>query len=246
MCGPPVQRFKDSGLWKVNSSSSSDENETLDCNDVLSQLANAQAALAEMESSLVRERRLKEAAQSVLAQERQSKQALEHALVVGRLDKEFKRSHALSPCALLFFGVPKRFKEAVLPSIRRHITGINPECDVFMHMYNLTVFTNMRNGEENISMDPDEVYLFTEAIEIMSETEHNFRRRRNVTEYEKFFPFGVHGDWFWPTSLHNMLKQWYSIEKVWDLMLSHERRRGTATLYKSKRLQYQRIKETYC
>ena len=80
MCGPPVQRFKDSGLWKVNSSSSSDENETLDCNDVLSQLANAQDALAEMESSLVRERRLKEAAQSVLAQERQSKQALEHAL----------------------------------------------------------------------------------------------------------------------------------------------------------------------
>jgi hypothetical protein len=106
-------------------------------------------------------------------------------------------------------------------------------------MYNLTVFTNMRNGEENISMDPDEVYLFTEAIEIMSETEHNFRRRRNVTEYEKFFPFDVHDDWFWPTSLHNMLKQWYSIEKVWGLMLSHERR--TATLYKSKRLQYQRI-----
>ena len=133
MCGPPVQRFKDSGLWKVNSSSSSDENETLDCNDVLSQLANAQDALAEMESSLVRERRLKEAAQSVLAQERQSKQALEHALVVGRLDKEFKRSHVLSPCALFCFGVAKRFKEAVLPSIRRHITGINPECDVFMH-----------------------------------------------------------------------------------------------------------------
>ena len=90
-----------------------------------------------------------------------------------------------------------------------------------------------------MSMDPDEVYLFTEAIEIMSETEHNFRRRRNVTEYEKFFPFDVHDDWFWPTSLHNMLKQWYSIEKVWGLMLSHERR--TATLYKSKRLQYQRI-----
>ena len=234
-----VQRFKDSGLWKVNSSSPSDENVIQECNDVLLQLAKAQTALAETKASLLRERRLKEAAQSVLAQERQSKQALEHALTVGRLDKEFKRSHALSPCALLFFGVPKRFKEVVLPSIRRHITSINPECDVFMHMYNLTVFTNPRNGEENVQMHPDEAYLFTEAIEIMSETEHDFRRRRNVTEYEKFFPFHTHDDWLWPMSLHNMLKQWHSIENVWDLMLSHERR--TAKLYTSRRLQYQRI-----
>jgi hypothetical protein len=75
-----VQRFKDFGLWKMNSSSSSDETVTLDCNNVLLQLANAQAALAETESSLVRERKLKVVAQSVLAQERQSKQALEHAL----------------------------------------------------------------------------------------------------------------------------------------------------------------------
>jgi hypothetical protein len=67
-----VQRFKDSGLWKVNNSSSSDDNVTPDCNDDVSQVANAQAALAEMESSLVRERKLKEVAQSVLAQERQS------------------------------------------------------------------------------------------------------------------------------------------------------------------------------
>ena len=52
-------------------------------------------------------------------------------------------------CALLFFGLVKdSFKNITLPSIQTNILQQNPDCDVFVHTYNLThVPLNDRNGE---------------------------------------------------------------------------------------------------
>ena len=108
-----------------------------------------------------------------------------------------------SKCALLFFGLPKRFKEVVLPSIRKHILPFNTECDIFMHMYNVTDWNTERHQEgltstRNGSLQPDDVYLFTEATGIMSEREDDFRRQRNMTYFEHFFPWAPHHQWRFP------------------------------------------------
>ena len=51
-------------------------------------------------------------------------------------------------CALLFFGLAKKFQEIVLPTISSSILKHNPECDVYVHTYNVTSVSNPRNNEK--------------------------------------------------------------------------------------------------
>ncbi len=54
------------------------------------------------------------------------------------------------PCALLFFGLVKDFKDLALPAIQRNIIDPNPSCDVFLHTYDIDkVPENKRNREVN-------------------------------------------------------------------------------------------------
>ena len=107
-----------------------------------------------------------------------------------------------------------------MKEVFKHILPFNTESDVFMHMYNVTSTTNARNNEIDVSMDPDDVRLFTEATDIVSQTDHDFHSQYSVTNFERYFP-DPHHQWHFPTSLHNMIKQWYSIEQVWNRMVSH-------------------------
>jgi hypothetical protein len=126
-------------------------------------------------------------------------------------------------CALLFFGLPKRFKDIVLPSIRKHILHINPGCHIFLHTYNVSTVTNPRNQEREAPLDPNEVFLFKEATRIFVENVDDFHRQQNLTKFRQYFPHRK--GWVYPTSLDNMIKQWHSICQAWKIMVVHEERR---------------------
>lgn len=117
-------------------------------------------------------------------------------------------------CALLFFGVPKCFEQASM-SIKKNIVDMNPNCDIYLHTYNLTVLPgNPRNKERQVKVDIKKVYQLTNNV-TMTDMEE-FSKRRNLTYYRKHFP--TVGAWSYPVSMDNMIKQWHSIESVWNYM----------------------------
>lgn len=112
------------------------------------------------------------------------------------------------PCALLFFGLAKQFRKTVLPSIQHRILGVsnNSRCDIYLHNYNLTYTTNPRNGEMNVTVDPNEVYDLTDNV--IMDTNEDFLAARNMTYYtqEGMMPTRKAFTWL-PVSLVNMYKQ---------------------------------------
>jgi hypothetical protein len=120
-------------------------------------------------------------------------------------------------CALLFFGLPKHFKDIVLPSIRSEILAHNPGCDVFAHTYNVTNITTARNGEDGAAIHPDEVFALTRNVVV--DAPHALPH-----DLEHYHPY-VAFDWK-TQQMDNMIKQWHSIERAWGAMVDGERRRG--------------------
>lgn len=118
-------------------------------------------------------------------------------------------------CSLLFFGIPKMFKDIVLPSIERYILEPNPNCDVYMHTFNITSITNERNDEISNSIRIQESYGLTSNVWITPIDE--FELSRNISHYRKYY-YKKWGKCC--TSVDNMIKQWHSIDKVWKLMMS--------------------------
>jgi hypothetical protein len=119
-------------------------------------------------------------------------------------------------CALLFFGLAKKFKKLVLPSIRKYILNYNPNCDIYAHTYDLHKITNPRNGEKNNVVHPLEVYSLTNNVVL--DTLESVSKVRNFEYYHKFSldftpsPYHTIG----PISMDNMIKEWHSIERVWN------------------------------
>lgn len=129
-------------------------------------------------------------------------------------------------CALLFFGLPKHFNRIVFPSIERHILNTNPGCDIFVHTYNLTQVTNTRNQERDVAIHPMEVYQLN-ATETMITSIEEFYRKRDIKYYNQYH-FVKWGPCC--VSTENMIKQWHSIESVWNLMKDY-RKRNNQGLY---------------
>mmetsp|Transcript_59 Transcript_59/g.63 ORF Transcript_59/g.63 Transcript_59/m.63 type:complete len:395 (+) Transcript_59:36-1220(+) len=126
-------------------------------------------------------------------------------------------------CALLFFGLVKEFEHHVYPSIVKNILYPNPHCDVFLHTYNITSTpVNKRNLETNQSpLNVSEALLLTSRDRIAFETEESFNAKRmDVMERTRK---NYHRGWGGCCLSHdNMIKQWNSIQGVWDLMRKHE------------------------
>ena len=124
-----------------------------------------------------------------------------------------------SSCALLFFGLPRRFSDLVYPSLKEQVLDANPGCDVFIHSYNVTV-----SMEQNEAVPIDTVSdlspILPSTTDMIVETDAEFQARRNVEYYRQLFPdaFG----WSYPTSMDNMIRQWHSIESAWKLMSDYE------------------------
>ena len=113
-------------------------------------------------------------------------------------------------CALLFFGLAKNFKEEVLPSIRKYILDVNPYCDIYAHTYNIHAVTNPRNEENNTSVYPLEVYFLTNNVAL--DTLESASKFIDFQYYHKFYLSNTVGF----ISMDNMIKEWYSVERVWN------------------------------
>ena len=117
-------------------------------------------------------------------------------------------------CALLFFGLPRNFKRIILPSIKEYILSYNKNCDVFLHSYNVTSISNPLSQENNTKLNINEVFLLTQNATL--ERVEDFWELRNdtVLRFRTMFPEGL--GWDYPSSMDNMVKQWHSLEKVWE------------------------------
>mmetsp|Transcript_5717 Transcript_5717/g.8080 ORF Transcript_5717/g.8080 Transcript_5717/m.8080 type:complete len:736 (-) Transcript_5717:371-2578(-) len=137
------------------------------------------------------------------------------------------------PCALLFFGLARGFADISYPSIKQHILEANPQCDIYVHTYNVTKAKGGDRGEQIKSEDgqgkvqPEEVLLLFDkdggSSNVLFETEQEFRAQRDFKSYRGYFPYP--SSWDYPHSMDNMIRQWHSIDQVWRLMARHERTR---------------------
>jgi hypothetical protein len=168
-------------------------------------------------------------------------------------------------CAILLFGLPRAFKQYVLPSLVENVVKVNLDynCDYYMHFYNDKLEGQSRSGHGG-TIYPDDVWLLPQAIKgihsnhsaqeqqkqrkhdhggvggdiddfipivsIVNDTNATFWQTR-YDELMKFrntrledgnytyFPW-KEPTYVWPTTLDNMVRQWHSIESVWDHMIS--------------------------
>ncbi len=130
------------------------------------------------------------------------------------------------PCALLFFGLVKDFKDLALPAVQRNIIGPNPHCDIFLHTFDINeVPENKRNNERNnAKINPREAYLLTDPDHVNIESVASFELRRG--DFLKHSRKHFHKGWGECCVSHdNMIKQWHSIAGAWDLMREHEKKK---------------------
>jgi hypothetical protein len=149
-------------------------------------------------------------------------------------------------CALLFFGLPRAYKTMVLPSIKRYLLEPNARhhCDVYVHYFHkMSESAGRRNRGGTI--DPKEIFLLEGVarnissspddntdetpilVEFDSDTDESFQELLGSTLQKYHDTLGKDGkpayfpyrtvDWG-RSSLDNMVKQWHSIQSVFQLM----------------------------
>ncbi|KAL3928481.1 MAG: hypothetical protein SGBAC_012635 [Bacillariaceae sp.] len=159
-------------------------------------------------------------------------------------------------CAICFFGLPRSYKELVLPSIVKNVLEPNAKynCDIFVHFYarKKELKGRLNPGGE---MDPTEIYDLESAVQEMAkskasspqdvifsnDTEKTFFdvRRKQIDKYLKtkddktgkklYFPWKQKT---WKrSSLVNLIRQWHSIENVFGQMESHMEKMGEKKKY---------------
>ena len=136
--------------------------------------------------------------------------------ILKEIDKKKPRK-----CALLFFGLAKHFNDIVYPSIQKYILNTNPDCDVYAHTYDIKEITNPRNKEDHTPVNPLEVYSMTDNV--ILDTLESVSKAIDFDYYHKHYK--QKGGVF-PYSMDNSLKQWFSIQRVWESMPSKYKRVG--------------------
>ena len=151
----------------------------------------------------------------------------------GPRPKEHLVASPNTSCALLFFGLVKRFREVVLPSIRDHLLTWNPSCDIFVHTSNITSFSNPANVELDCAIRPHEVYLLTANV-IMDDDDSYKKARPDYISWREFHPScpGSGCGWIYPNSMDNLMKQYHSIDRVWKLMEASGKRYDRVGLFR--------------
>lgn len=133
---------------------------------------------------------------------------------------QFVDSISQRPCALLFFGLAKHFRDKVLPSIEEYIIDVSgQQCDIFIHNYNVTTVSNERNDEDEEPLDPTEVMDLTPHV--MLENLEDFERKRNMTYFgQRRFQVNKKHGWS-GAAFPNMIKQVrYKIRKNYSSICS--------------------------
>jgi hypothetical protein len=142
-------------------------------------------------------------------------------------------------CALLFFGLPRAYETMALPSIKRYLLEPNARhhCDVFVHYFHkISESAGRRNRGGTI--DPQEILLLEGVarnmsdatpilVEFESDTDESFQEKLGSTLQKYHYTLGKDGKpAYFPykqaswerSSLDNMIKQWHSIQSVFQLM----------------------------
>ena len=81
------------------------------------------------------------------------------------------------------------------------------------------------NYEHNVQLHPDDVLQFTDATAIEMEQFDHFQQQHNLTYFRQYFPPSTYS-WHWPISMDNMIMQWHSICRAWQLMRAREQHLG--------------------
>lgn len=135
-------------------------------------------------------------------------------------------------CALLFFGLPRSYETVVLPSIVKNVLEPNNHCDVYAHAIVREEEEAGRSGKGG-TIDPNALYLLQQKVNndnhvaIATDTEDDFWKLHNatLTKYRNtkakngellYYPWKLRD--IKPSSVENIIKQWHSIESVWNLM----------------------------
>lgn len=139
----------------------------------------------------------------------------------GTKQLTIKAKTTKSECALLFFGLAKHFNDMVYPSIQKYILNTNPNCDVYAHTYDIKEITNPRNKEDRTPVNPLEVYSMTHNVVI--DTLESVSKEIDFDYYHKHYK---QSGGVFPYSMDNSLKQWFSIQRVWESMPSKYKRIG--------------------
>jgi len=163
-------------------------------------------------------------------------------------------SQTQSTCAILLFGLPRAFKDFVLPSLEKNVIIPNVQygCDYFVHYYNQDSEASGRSGKggvirsedvfllensvakihgahtkgksSNLTLESDtqpEVIFVSDTNETFwekrwSSIEH-YRTAKNKDGRYAFYPYGE-PTYEYPGTLDNIVRQWHSINAVWDAM----------------------------
>lgn len=159
-------------------------------------------------------------------------------------------------CAICFFGLPRSYKEMVLPSIVKNVLKPNAKynCDIFVHFYarKKELKGRLNPGGE---MDPTEIYALESAVQevaqskasspqaviFSNDTEKTFFdvRRKQIDKYLKTKDDKTGNKLYFPwkqktwkrSSLVNLIRQWHSIENVFGQMESHMEKMGEKKNY---------------
>ncbi len=148
-----------------------------------------------------------------------------------------------TPCAILFFGLPRAFESLVLPSVRKNVLQTNPACDVYVHYYNQTLDRPGRSGKGG-RIHPGDVYLLDEyasSVTYQGESEHEFLEKRGdllqkistvKDSQDRLLYFPWKERTYNNRTVENVIRMWHSIESAWSLMEREASRRN---------IQYKRV-----
>lgn len=127
------------------------------------------------------------------------------------------------PCALLFFGLVKHFEDVALPGILKNVIAPQKQCDIYLHTYNISKAPiNKRNGDSVApKLNTSQVFLLTNNV-TMDTLDEFMEKRGSFLNHSRVH---YHAEWGECCTSHdNMIKQWNSIDGVWNLMRQHEER----------------------
>lgn len=172
-------------------------------------------------------------------------------------------SQQFSTCAILLFGLPRAFRDFVLPSLEKNVILPNAKygCDYFVHYYQQDSEASGRSGRGG-AIRSEDIFLLevsvrkiheantnnnnttangiaTPNVAFVSDTNETFWNKREavIQHYRTaknpdgnyaFFPYGE-PTYEYPGTLDNIVKQWHSVNAVWDAMEEASSRNGSSS-----------------
>jgi hypothetical protein len=158
--------------------------------------------------------------------------------VASKLDLEHRR------CAITFFGLPRSFRDLVLPSILLNIIrpNIRYKCDYFLHTYNVTFEKESRTGSGG-AIYPNDVFELRQAltseakranasfqprVSFEIESMENFESTHSVllsqireNSTKRRNRFWGNDKTFTIDTYVNIIKMWHSIMNAWYIMKNY-------------------------